>query len=166
MRAMFEHSATDAILFVDAANAFNNINRRTALLNIRHICPSIATVLINCYQESTSLYVEGSVLLSQEGTTQGNPLAVAMFSFASIPLIQKIASPVTTQTWFADDAASGGKLRDIQSWWEKLIIHGPRFGYFPNAAKTFLLVKSPKLAEAEEVFSGTGIHITDKGRPT
>ena len=27
MRAMFEHSATDAILFIDAANAFNNINR-------------------------------------------------------------------------------------------------------------------------------------------
>ena len=52
----------------------------------------------------------------------------------------------------ADDAASGGKLRDIRSRWEKLIIHGPRFGYFPNAAKTFLLVKSPKLAEAEEVF--------------
>ena len=25
-------------------------------------------------------------------------------------------------------------------------------------------MKSPKLAEAEEVFSGTGIHITDKGR--
>ena len=68
MGAMFEHSATDLIVFVDAANAFTSINRRTALLNIRYICPSIATVLINCYWESTSLYVEGSVLLSQEGT--------------------------------------------------------------------------------------------------
>ena len=87
-----------------------------------------------------------------------------MFALASIPLIQKIASPVTTQTWFVDVAASGGKLRDIRSWWKKLIIHGPRFGYFSNADKTFLLVKSPKLAEAEVVFSGTGIHITDKGR--
>ena len=164
IRAMFEHSATDAILFVIAANAFNNINRRTALLNIRFICPSIAVVLINCYRESTSLYAGGSVLLSQEGTTQGDPLAMAMFALASIPLIQRIASPATPQTWFADDAASGGKLRNIRSWWDQLNIHGPRFGYFPNAAKTFLLVKSPKLAEAEDVFSGTGIHITDEGR--
>ena len=37
------------------------------------------------------------------------------------------------------------------------------FDYFPNAVKTFLLVKSPKLAKAE-VRSGTGIHITDEGR--
>ena len=60
MQATFENSAMDAILFVDAANAFNNLNRETALLNIRHVCPSISTVLINCYRQSTSLFVEGS----------------------------------------------------------------------------------------------------------
>ena len=59
MRAVFEDSATDAILFVDAVNAFNNLNRKTALFNIRHICPSISTILINCYRESTYLFGEG-----------------------------------------------------------------------------------------------------------
>ena len=35
MRALFDDSATDAIMFVDASNAFNRLNRRVALHNIQ-----------------------------------------------------------------------------------------------------------------------------------
>ena len=153
----FEDSATDAILFVDAVNAFNKLNRKTALLNIRHICPSISTILINCYRESTYLFVGGSVLTSQEGTTQGDPLAMAMFVMASIPLVHKVASACSTQTWFADDAASGGELRHIRDWWDKLSTNGPKYGYYPNAVKTYLLAKREKLEEARAVFAETGV---------
>ena len=60
---------------MDASNVFNTLNRQTALHNIQILCPSIATAPINTYRAPSELYVEGDVLLSQEGTTQGDPLA-------------------------------------------------------------------------------------------
>ena len=79
MRTVFEAEDTDAILLVDAPNAFNNLNRLVALHNIQYLCPTIATVLINCYRMSSSLFVGGRVLLSREGTTDGDPLTKAVF---------------------------------------------------------------------------------------
>ena len=47
MRKVFEDDETEAILLVDAENAFNNLNRRAALSNIKEICPpSIDTSII------------------------------------------------------------------------------------------------------------------------
>ena len=46
MRQIFEDTNTQDVLFVDASNAFNNLNRKTALLNINLNYPSIAKLLI------------------------------------------------------------------------------------------------------------------------
>ena len=73
MRENFqEESAAAACL--DASNAINSLNRMSALYNIRMLCPSIATMLINCYRAPTDLFIDGDVILSQEGITQGDPL--------------------------------------------------------------------------------------------
>ena len=69
MRALFAEENTDAVILVDAANVFNNLNRKVALLNISVICPAVAPVLTNCYRENALLFVGGETLLSQEGTT-------------------------------------------------------------------------------------------------
>ena len=62
----------EATLLVDASNAFNSINRMSALLSIRYICPSIATILINCYKVPIHLINDGTVVYLSEGTTQGD----------------------------------------------------------------------------------------------
>ena len=164
MKTVFEDAATDAVLFVDASNAFNNLNRKVALLNIRFICPAIATILINCYRHHTVLFVGGSVLLSQEGTTQGDPLAMAMFALATLPLIAKTKTDGSKQAWFADDAAAGGILQSLRSWWDTLVENGPSFGYYPNALKTYLVVKPGKEDQARKIFEGTAVQITIEGR--
>ena len=66
-------------------NAFNTLNRENALRNIQHLCPPIARVFINTYQEGAPLYIDG-------GTTQGDPLAMAMYGIAVIPLICRVAN--------------------------------------------------------------------------
>ncbi len=71
---LFQKDDTEAILLVDASNAFNTLNRLVALHNIRRLCPPLATVLINTYRAPTELFVDGDVLYSCEGTTQGDPL--------------------------------------------------------------------------------------------
>ncbi|KAL5490852.1 hypothetical protein EMCRGX_G016044 [Ephydatia muelleri] len=48
--------------------------------------------------------VDGDTLFSQEGTTQGDPLATAI---ATVPLIEKLQSTNTKQVWYADDATAG-----------------------------------------------------------
>ena len=81
---------TEAVLLVDASNAFNSLNRDAALHNIRHVCPSLSTVLINIYRNATELFVDGSTLFSEEGTTQGDPLAMPMYAMVTIPLINQL----------------------------------------------------------------------------
>ena len=43
MRNIFEADETDAVLLIDASNAFNALNRAAALHNIRVLCPTQAT---------------------------------------------------------------------------------------------------------------------------
>ena len=65
--------------------------------------------------------------------------------------------------WYADDATGGGKLQQLRRWWDKLNEVGPAFGYFPNATKTWLVVKETELAAAQELFRGSGVQITADG---
>ncbi len=104
-------------------------------------------------------------MLSQEGTTQGDPLAIPWLCqcicFGNNPLIDQLPRDVT-QIWYADDAAAIGSLTDLRAWWEEL---GPKYGYYANAAKTWLVTKENVRSEALEIFSGTAVNITSHGRP-
>lgn len=164
MREVFEADTSDGVLLVDASNAFNNLNRQVALYNIQFTCPAMAKILINCYRKSSSLFVGGKVLLSREGTTQGDPLAMVMFGLATVPLIQRVRTANTVQCWFADDAASGGRLHSLLKWWHLLETIGPQYGYFPNEIKTYLVVKPDKEDQARKVFHGTDVQITSAGK--
>ena len=64
-RSSFESEESEAVLLVDATNAFNALNRQVALQNIRCLCPTIATILINTCRTPTDLYVDGDVILSE-----------------------------------------------------------------------------------------------------
>ena len=76
VRSIFSMADTEAAFLVDASNAFNSLNRQVALYNARHLCLSLANILINTYREPSELFVVGLVLRSEEGTTQGDPLAM------------------------------------------------------------------------------------------
>jgi len=81
---------TEAALFVDASNAFNSLNRQVMLHNIQCLCPSLASISINCYRSDVPLYIDGETLFSQEGTTQGDPLAMPLYALDVVPLISKL----------------------------------------------------------------------------
>lgn len=164
MCVCFESPEADAVLLVDASNAFNALNRQAALRNIRHLCPSLATVLINTYRSEIPLYIDGETIYSQEGTTQGDPLAMAMYAIGITPLIHQLTENDVTQAWFADDATAGGELSKLRKWWDQLACRGPDYGYFPNAAKTWLIVGEDNLERAKDIFHDSGIAITTSGK--
>ena len=163
MKTISEDPSTEAILLVDATNAFNTLNRKVALLNIQQTCPPLARVLINTYRNDPQLFVGGETLLSQEGTTQGDPLAMAMYALGTLPLIHKLDQQVK-QTWYADDATAGGKLNHLHEWWSQLLSCGPDYGYHANSAKTWLIVREELYDLAKEIFADSGVQITTEGR--
>ena len=166
MRESVLSKSTEAVLLVDASNVFNSLNRDAALHNIRHVCPSLATVLINTYRDSMELFVDGLTLLSEEGTTQGDPLAMPMYAMATIPIINHLGSMADVkQVWYADDASAVGRLNPIRHWWDQLNTVGPKFGYHPNASKTWLLTKEEHLDQARTLFHDTQVNITTHGQP-
>ena len=100
----------DAVILVDASNAFNCLNRKVALHNIQYTCPPLA---INTYRQAARLFISGGAeLLSQESTTQGDNLAMPFYALGTISLLNKLHQLVRhiKQVWLADDATGCGKL--------------------------------------------------------
>ena len=161
-RQAFDSVECEAALLIDATNAFNSLNRQVALHNIRRLCPPIATILVNSYRAPTELC---DVILSQEGTTQGDPLAMAMYGLATIPLIRRL-NGLCKQVWYADDSAAFGSLEHLRSWWDRLTTEGPSYGYFANPSKTWLVTKDLHLKNAAKIFAGSGVNISQMVGPT
>lgn len=57
VRKVYDDSSTEAILLVDADNAFNRLNRTAALHNVQQLCPEIAQYIINTYRQPARLIV-------------------------------------------------------------------------------------------------------------
>ena len=64
----------------------------------------------------------------------------------------------------ADDATAVGKLEALRMWWDEITEMGTRFGYYVNASKSCLILKSQELAsKAAEIFEGSNISIRHTG---
>ena len=87
-----------------------------------------------------------------------------MHAIAITPLIHRLEGEGSEQVWFADDATSGGTLTSLRTWWDRLTEIGQDYGYYPNASKSWLIVKEGSLEEATAILEGTDETITVEGR--
>ena len=62
---------------------------------------------------SSSTIVDGDVIYSNEGTTQGDPLAMPFYALSTVPLICKLPSNFI-HTWYADDASACGQISHLR----------------------------------------------------
>ena len=86
LKANFDEN--EAVHLIDATNAFNLLNRKPALENIKITCPALFNLfnaVKNSYSSTSPLHVNGTTLWSEEGTTQGNTLAMCMYGVAILP---------------------------------------------------------------------------------
>ena len=168
MRKIFEDDTTDAVILVDASNAFNRLNRQAALHNIQYICPPLALTLINTYRNPARLFVVGGKeITSVEGTTQGDPLAMQFYALGTNPLLQCLKSAVSSvsQVWLADNAMGAGTLKDLKRWWDLIITEGSKLGYHVNEGKSWLILKKPEDTDlAQNIFRESKINITTSGK--
>ena len=75
------------MLLMDASNAYNSLNRKTALWNARILWPRCSILLFNTYRGFASLFVAGAdeVIYSREGTTPGNHWQCSSMVFHFFP---------------------------------------------------------------------------------
>ena len=167
-REVFNESSSEALILVDAENAFNALNREAALNNINVICPELATYLLNTYREPAQLFISGSdeVILSEAGTTQGDPPAMGFYACGTMPIVLSggtiVDNECVKQIWYADDSAAGGELNAIRSWWDNLCQTGPLFGYYPKPSKTWVICKPEYEEKAKAIFPD--LNITSVGQ--
>ena len=168
MNQIFLEEQTDALLLVDASNAFYSINRKVMLHNIQHLCPAMATYAYNSYCTSARLFVQGGKeITSSEGTTQGYSFTMPMYAIGVTPLLNNIKNETNTKikhAAFADDLAGAGCLVELKHWWDNIEKYGPLLGYYPKASKSWLIVKPTMLEQAQQFFSDTDVNITSEGR--
>ena len=168
MKDLFESEETDAVILVDASNAFNSLNRSVAPHNIQYTCPEFSIILINTYREPSKLIVLGKwEISSQEGTTQADNLAMPFYASGTTTLLNFLKANITSirQVWLADDATAAGKLKPLKDWWGAIIAEGAKIGYNVNEAKSWLIIKNPEiLQEAKTLFHDTAIKFTVEGK--
>ena len=147
----------EAILLIDAENAFNSLKRELALKNEEILCPALHHALANSLKHPSNLYVNNTVLTSTEGTTHGDPLAMSMYEIRIIPLVEFLQNPNVTQKWYADDGSAAFDLRSLRAKLDYLDVHGKALGYNVKPSKCQLFVKANCRESVIKKFEGTNI---------
>ena len=92
---------------------------------------------------------------------------MALYGLGIRPLIDNLSETIEKdkciQVWYADDSSSAGEIKEMKKWWDTLCTKGPKYGYFPLASKTILIVKEAHLPKALETFGNSGVTITIEG---
>ena len=151
-----EHS--EAVLLVDAENAFNSINRNVMIHNISVVCPAISTYVSDFYQSpARRLFVIGEKeILSKEGTTQGDPTSMGTYALG--------VTPFRFLHEFILINEHRSKEDDLTVAEELLLQVGPKYGYYPKPSKSYLIVKEEHFDRAKFIFKEIEFKITKSGQ--
>jgi hypothetical protein len=128
----------------DLRNAFNNADRRVALLNINEHLPAQYPFACAMYMHQTKLWIQHEdrqweYILSCQGARQGDSIGGVIFNFAMLPLIAQISSAIKSVAErssqmvgkvfaYYDDLSSAAPIEQQIAMIKIIQSHGPRYG--------------------------------------
>ena len=108
-----KEDATHGFIQIDSSNAFNSINRTLLSHNVKIRCPEIATYINNYCMKSSRLFTTGGKeISSNEGITQGDPIAMGMYATAHF-IISDNTRNLIHVAFAADDLTGVGKIQEL-----------------------------------------------------
>jgi hypothetical protein len=122
-----------AFVKLDFSNAFNNISRSSMLSAIRDRLPELFSYCFSSYGNPSFLYFGDKIILSQEGTQQGDPLGPLIFCNTIHPLLASLRSELNLD--YLDDVTLGGPLDIVASDVRQIITAGEPIGLHLNYSK-------------------------------
>ena len=125
------------IIKLDIKNAFNLMRRDHMLKACQLRVPSVFTLVHLSYAEHSPLVASDSIIMSQSGVQQGDPLGPLLFSLGVDEIVRSIQSPLNF--WYLDDATIGGPVDSVLADLQKVIPALSQIGLDVNPSKSELI---------------------------
>lgn len=163
-RAFVMREGSDNVLLkLDIRNAFNCVERDIMLAEVRDLIPAIFPFLQQCYSIPSSLIYDGTIIVSQVGAQQGDPLGPLIFSLAIHKTISSLQSPLNI--WYLDDGTIGGSPESVERDVGLLFPALRALGLEVNTTKCEFFPCSPAALESSNRLASLipGMKIVDRG---
>ena len=157
-----KHPSTEGILLIDASNAFNSLNRKAALNNIKYTCPEFSCYINNLYRGDAELFVANSeeTVRSCEGTTVLHPTlclscnspATLYMSYAIFGMIWLVALSLwpleppdhgSTQSYGPSQSPVSSSWQHCYPFTPWIVLPTPSWGYPPPSILMLLDADNP-----------------------
>ena len=132
------HDPQYNMVSIDASNAFNNFSRKAVLRTLPKRAPSLSRYLDMSYCRTPPPFIVPSspptVLSSHEGTQQGDPSSILLFSLALQPLASRISEScdLLMNRWYADDRTIVGRVEEVLKAPALIKAKDPKHQFFLN----------------------------------
>ena len=112
-----DNPKSTVLLKIDFKNAFNSLNRETMLNQVYSNRPEVYNYTHCVYSKPSYLFYRSSVIMSEDGTQQGDPESPPFFAEITQTLVKNLESK--NNIWYLDDGNLSDDykvvLRDIKS---------------------------------------------------
>jgi hypothetical protein len=136
------------ILKLDCTNGFNLAKRTKFLTRVATALPSFARYAQAAYGQPTHLYVGDYVILSEDGSQQGDPPGPHFFAVDMAELMEdRPPVPLDLEGFFLDDGTLGGDVEHVVEVVEYIVRRGPEFGIHLNIAKCEVIAADHSIVE-------------------
>jgi hypothetical protein len=162
LRAAFELNPDYDTFALDGENAFNKLNRKQSLFQIKQNFPMLLPLLRENYGISRNCWYYGledaiKPVASQEGMNQGDVLATWGYCVGIHSFLQNLRDILGLEgfvKFFCDDGNIHVPFDQMKLALQYIKEHGPRYGYFIKHNKgRYLLGKCPDIQTANERMS-------------
>ena len=126
------------VLQIDLSNAFNSVDRSKVQEGLRSQLPELLPWFELTHSQPSPLFCQDQVLVSQQGTQQGDPLGPAFFALAIHPVISAIDTGLLWEAWYHDDGILVGDESAVLAALASVGEHLLRMGLRVNLSKCTL----------------------------
>ena len=125
------------VLQVDLSNAFNSVERTAIQSNLKTLAPELLSWFEFTHTEPSPLFCDKEILLSSQGTQQGDPLGPAFFALAIHPILELTAGipGIDWDVFYLDDGVLVGEAEALLQTLELLTTQFGKVGLKVNMTK-------------------------------